>query len=121
MKFKLYKNYGALNSVPVFEAFANGVRACGHEIVEDSEDVAVIWSVLWNGRMAGNQQIYNACVKQNKPVVVIEVGNLKRGLTWRISEGHINGIGTCILNIYSEYISIRIKLLRVNSVQWNKT
>ena len=93
MKFKLYKNFGALNSVPVFDAFSNGVRACGHEIVEDSEDVAVIWSVLWHGRMAGNQQIYNACVKQNKPVVVIEVGNLKRGLTWRISEGHINGIG----------------------------
>jgi hypothetical protein len=93
MKFKLYKNFGALNSVPVFDAFVAGVRACGHEIVEDGEDVAVIWSVLWNGRMAGNQQIYNACVKQNKPVVVIEVGNLKRGQTWRISEAHINGLG----------------------------
>jgi hypothetical protein len=93
MKFKLYKNFGALNSVPVFDAFANGVRVCGHEIVENSEDVAVIWSVLWNGRMAGNQQIYNACIKQNKPIVVIEVGNLKRGQTWRISEAHINGLG----------------------------
>ena len=93
MKFKLYKNFGALNSVPVFDAFANGVRACGHKIVEDSEDVAVIWSVLWHGRMAANQQIYNACVKQNKPVVIIEVGNLKRGQTWRISEAHINGLG----------------------------
>ena len=93
MKFKLYKNFGALNSVPVFDAFANGVRACGHKIVEDSEDVVVIWSVLWYGRMAANQQIYNACVKQNKPVVIIEVGNLKRGQTWRISEAHINGLG----------------------------
>jgi hypothetical protein len=93
MKFKLYKNFGALNSVPVFNAFAAGVRACGHEIVEDNEDVAVIWSVLWNGRMAGNQQIYNTCVKQNKPIGVIEVGNLKRGQTWRISEAHINGLG----------------------------
>ena len=93
MKFKLYRNFGALNSVSIFDAFANGVRACGHEIVENSEDVAVIWSVLWNGRMAGNQQIYNACVKQNKPIVVIEVGNLKRGQTWRISEAHINGLG----------------------------
>jgi hypothetical protein len=93
MKFKLYRNYGALNSPPVFDAFANGVNALGHEIVEDSEDVAVIWSVLWNGRMANNQQIYNASIKQNKPVIVIEVGNLKRGQTWRISEGHINGVG----------------------------
>ena len=93
MKFKLYKNCGALNSVSVFTAFANGVRVCGHEIVENNEDVAVIWSVLWHGRMAGNQQIYNDCVKRNKPVVVIEVGNLKRGQTWRISEAHINGLG----------------------------
>lgn len=93
MKFKLYRNFGALNSVPIFDAFANGVRVLGHEIVEDGEDVAVIWSVLWNGRMAGNQQIYNACIKKNKPVVVIEVGNLKRGQTWRISEAHINGLG----------------------------
>jgi hypothetical protein len=93
MKFKLYRNFGALNSVPVFNAFANGIGASGHEIVDDGEDVAVIWSVLWNGRMAGNQQIYNACIKQNKPVVVIEVGSLKRGQTWRISEGHINGLG----------------------------
>ena len=93
MKFKIYRNFGALNSVPVFDAFATGVRALGHEIVEDGENVAVIWSVLWNGRMAGNQQIYNDCVKQNNPVVVIEVGNLKRGQTWRISEAHINGLG----------------------------
>jgi hypothetical protein len=93
MKFKLYRNYGALNSVPVFDAFANGVISLGHEIVENHEDVAVIWSVLWNGRMAGNQQIYNDCIKQGRTVIIIEVGNLKRGTTWRISEGHINSLG----------------------------
>jgi hypothetical protein len=93
MKFKLYRNFGALNSVPVFDAFANGVISLGHEIVENHEDVAVIWSVLWNGRMAGNQQIYNDCIKQGRPVVIIEVGSLKRGTTWRICEGHINGLG----------------------------
>jgi hypothetical protein len=93
MKFKLYRNFGALNSVPVFDAFVNGVITLGHEIVENHEDVAVIWSVLWNGRMAGNQQIYNDCIKQGQPVIIIEVGNLKRGTTWRISEGHINGLG----------------------------
>jgi hypothetical protein len=93
MKFKLYKNFGALNSVPVFDAFGNGVIALGHEIVENHEDVAVIWSVLWNGRMAGNQQIYNDCIKQGLPVIIIEVGSLKRGTTWRICESHINGLG----------------------------
>lgn len=93
MKFKLYRNFGALNSAPIFDAFANGVNILGHEIVEDNEDVSVIWSVLWHGRMIGNQQIYNNCINQNKPIIVIEVGSLKRGRTWRISEGHINGLG----------------------------
>jgi hypothetical protein len=93
MKFKLYRNYGALNSVPVFDAFANGVIALGHEIVESDEDVAVIWSVLWWGRMQPNQEIYQQCIKLNKPVIIIEVGNLKRGVTWRISCQHINNFG----------------------------
>jgi hypothetical protein len=93
MKFKLYRNFGALNSAPVFDAFADGILSLGHEIVENHEDVSVIWSVLWNGRMAGNQQIYNDCVKQGRAVVIIEVGSLKRGITWRICEGHINGLG----------------------------
>lgn len=93
MKFKLYRNYGALNSPPIFDAFALGVKTLGHEIVDGNEDVAVIWSVLWHGRMASNQQIYNYCIKNNKPIIIIEVGNLKRGETWRICEGHINGLG----------------------------
>ena len=93
MKFKLYRNYGALNSPPVFDAFENGVKALGHEIVEDSEDVAVIWSVLWNGRMLQNHSVYLKCQQNKIPVIIIEVGNLKRGTTWRICCQHINGLG----------------------------
>jgi len=93
MKFKLYRNHGALNSSPVFDAFADGAIATGHEIVQDHEDVAVIWSVLWWGRMQPNQEIYQRCVKFNRPVIIIEVGNLKRGETWRISDQHINNLG----------------------------
>ena len=93
MKFRLYRNYGALNSPPIFDAFASGVKNLGHEIVDNHEDVAVIWSVLWHGRMAANQQIYNHCIENKKPIIVIEVGNLKRGVTWRICEDHINGVG----------------------------
>ena len=93
MKFKLYRNHGALNSSPVFDAFSTGVTATGHEIVQDHEDVAVIWSVLWWGRMQPNQEIYQRCVKSNRPVIIIEVGNLKRGETWRISDQHINNLG----------------------------
>jgi len=93
MKFKLYRNYGALNSPPIFDAFENGVKVLGHEIVENNEDVAVIWSVLWNGRMLQNHSVYLKCQQQNIPVIIIEVGNLKRGTTWRICCQHINGLG----------------------------
>ena len=85
MRFRLYREYGALNSPPVFDAFEKGLRSLGHEIVTRNEDVAVIWSVLWQGRMARNQQVYQS----GKPIVIIEVGNLHRGKTWRISLNHI--------------------------------
>ena len=90
MRFKLYREHGALNSVPVFDAFEQGLRALGHESVRDNEDVVVIWSVLWAGRMKSNRQIYYECKNLNKPIIIIEVGNLKRGETWRISLNHIN-------------------------------
>lgn len=93
MKFRLYREFGALNSPPIFDAFEQGVKNLGHEIVDNFEDVAVIWSVLWNGRMQQNQFVYQQCKNSGKPVVIIEVGNLKRGTTWRICHQHINGLG----------------------------
>ena len=93
MNFKLYRDYGALNSVPIFNAFEQGVKKLGHSIVNNNEDVAVIWSVLWSGRMQSNQLIYNNCRSTNKPIIIIEVGNLFRNKTWRIGLNHINGLG----------------------------
>lgn len=93
MKFRLYRQHGALNSRPIFDAFEKGVKKLGHEIVDHREDVSVIWSVLWQGRMKENQKIFKEAKKNNKPIVIIEVGNLRRGLTWRISVDHINGHG----------------------------
>jgi hypothetical protein len=93
MKLRLYKSFGALNSPPVFAAFEQGAISLGHEIVDDNEDVAVIWSVLWQGRMANNQHVYRKCVLNNTPIVIIEVGNLIRGETWRICQNHINNLG----------------------------
>jgi hypothetical protein len=82
-----------LNSAPVFDAVEQGIQALGHQVVDQHEDVAVIWSVLWAGRMKGNQLVYQQCIQQNKPVVIVEVGNLKRGTTWRLSINHVNGLG----------------------------
>ena len=52
-------------------------------------DAALIWSVLWNGRMSRNQTVWNHYRSKNKPVIVIEVGGLVRDKTWRLS---VNGI-----------------------------
>ncbi len=93
MKFKLYKEHGALNSPPIFSAFEQGLITQGHRIVEKDEDVVVIWSVLFQGRMMHNEKIYNEAKSQGKPVVIIEVGNLIRNSTWRICLDNINGLG----------------------------
>lgn len=91
MKFSLWTDYGAQNSKPVFDSFASGVSATGGSIVynEFDGDVGVIWSVLWNGRMAHNKKVWDYYRSQNKPVIVLEVGGIKRGTTWKVG---INGI-----------------------------
>ena len=93
MRFKIYREHGALNSKPVFDAFSQGIRRHGHTEVAAEEDVAVIWSVLWRGRMKPNQQIYESAIANNKPVIIVEVGNLNRGTTWRVSLNNVNGNG----------------------------
>lgn len=93
MKFRLYREYGALNSVQVFDAFEQGIRSLGHQTTKGNDGIPVIWSVLWQGRMLGNKQIYYNALARQQPVVIIEVGNLKRGLTWRISLNNINKLG----------------------------
>ena len=93
MRFKIYRENGALNSSLVLDAFAAGLTSQGHTIVSSNEDVGVIWSVLWQGRMRPNKAIYESFRRLNKPIIIIEVGNLKRGLTWRICLNHINRLG----------------------------
>jgi hypothetical protein len=93
MRFKIYQENGALNSTPVFAAFSAGLKKLGHSIVDKDEDVGVIWSVLWQGRMQPNKLIYENAIKNNRPIIIIEVGNLKRGVTWRIGLNHINNFG----------------------------
>jgi len=91
MKFNLWRQYGALNSSPVFDAFYAGANALGHDVVVNGSDgIDVIWSVLWNGRMAGNQAIWQRNVQQGKPTIVLEVGGIKRGTTWKVGLNGIN-------------------------------
>ena len=92
MKFSIWKQYGALNSRPIFDAFANGAMALGYDVVwnDPNADVDVIWSVLFNGRMAPNKNVWDRAVAQSKPVVVLEVGGIKRGTTWKVGLNGIN-------------------------------
>lgn len=93
MKFRLYRQFGALNSRPIFDAFEKGIKHLGHQSVDQGEDIAVIWSVLWNGRMANNRNVYFGCLQKKIPVMIIEVGNLLRNQSWRISLDNINAAG----------------------------
>ena len=60
-------------------------------VVENSmdADAALIWSVLWYGKMGANKRVWDHYRAQNKPVIVIEVGGLIRNTTWKLG---INGI-----------------------------
>jgi len=58
-----------------------------------SSDAAIIWSVLWAGRMAPNQEVWNHYRQLNRPVIVIDVGALYRGETWKIALNSITAQG----------------------------
>lgn len=100
MIFCLYTDYGALNSQPVFHAFAKSVVDAGHTVIYNEPyrlmdhynnyDVAVIWSVLWNGRMAQNKTVWEQNRLHNRPVIVLEVGALNRGTMWKVGLNGIN-------------------------------
>jgi len=103
MIFCLYTDYGAQNSQPIFEAFAKSIIDAGHTVIYNEPyrvmdhynnyDVAVIWSVLWNGRMLKNKTIWDQNRLLGRPVIVLEVGGIKRGTTWKVGLNGINRTG----------------------------
>lgn len=95
MQLAYFPNQTALNSRPVMDAFLQGCHTHKISVSENNlnADAAVIWSVLWNGRMAKNESIYHHYRKQNKPVICIDVGALNRGVTWKIAINNINAHG----------------------------
>ena len=93
MNFKLWREHGAQNAGPVFDAFEHSCISNGHTISSNTSyhhtDCHVIWSVLFHGRMARNKDIWANSVRDNKAIIVLEVGGIKRGTTWKVA---INGI-----------------------------
>ena len=84
-----------MNSKPVMGAVLDCLQASGIQTQENSmtSDAAVIWSVLWHGRMMANKQVYDHYRSQGKPVIVIEIGALYRGNTWKIAVNNITSQG----------------------------
>jgi hypothetical protein len=90
-----FPNQCARNGVPVMNAILEYLQASGYTVQPDSmdSDSAIIWSVLWNGRMKPNQEVYEHYRAQGKPVIIIEVGSLYRGITWKIAVNNITADG----------------------------
>jgi len=119
MKFSLWTHYGALNSKPVFDAFKKSVKKLGHKAVENSKDsdVDVIWSVLWNGRMARNHAVWQQARQRNKPVIVLETGGIRRGTTWKVG---LNGINRDAYFAPSGNTDARAKKLGLSLRPWRE-
>lgn len=118
MKLSYFPNNFALNSAPVLRAFLDGIQRLGIHSTENSmdADIAVIWSMLWAGRMRSNEQIWNHYRSQNKPVLILEVGSLRRGITWKLGLNGVNGQG--YFGKSGEGPD-RAKILNITSMPWS--
>ena len=95
MKIAYFPAQTALNSKPVISALLSSLRGAGHVLEENSmtADAVLIWSVLWSGRMAANQAVYQHYRSLGRPVVVADIGTLQRGTTWKVAVNNINAQG----------------------------
>lgn len=119
MRVGIFDQYGALNSAPVFAAIRAGLDQLGikHCSMDSSADVAVIWSMLWAGRMKPNQQIWELYQSTGRPVIVAEVGMLRRGFTWKLG---INGTGLTA-DYGKDLIPDRAKKLGIDAKSWTNS
>jgi hypothetical protein len=118
MKISVFTNSVALAGVDVYRKFIESIQKTD-TIVHNSldADVAVIWSVLWNGRMLPNKLVWDHYRSQDKPVIVVEVGGLIRNKTWRIG---VNGINSHAAFGVAEKID-RSKLLGLKLIPWSNS
>ena len=83
------------NSGPVLAALLESLRHAGIGTEENSmtSDAVIIWSVLWSGRMIKNREIYQHYRSLGRPVIVIDIGSLHRGITWKVAIDNITAEG----------------------------
>ena len=85
----------AQNSGPVMRAMLDSLHAAGIVTQENSwhADAVIIWSVLWAGRMAANQAVWSHYRSLGRPVIIIDVGALYRGETWKVALNSVTATG----------------------------
>ena len=95
MRVAYFPNQCAQNSGPVLQAMLDSLRRCGHAVEQNTwdADAVIIWSVLWSGRMAANQAVWSHYRNLGRPVIVIDIGALYRGETWKIALNSITANG----------------------------
>ena len=121
MKIEIWPEHGPLNSKPIFDAFIESLQNTGEEVFINKSvnaDVAVIWSVLWRGRMEQYKHIWDHYRSQGKPVIVIEVGGLRRNESFKIG---INGINRKADFANQEVDNKRWPLFKHTFKPWNPT
>lgn len=90
MKISHFPNNLPNNASLVYPQVLDALKATDTIVENDMDaDAALIWSVLWYGKMSANKTVWDHYRAQNKPVIVIEVGGLIRNTTWKLG---INGI-----------------------------
>ena len=121
MKIEIWPEFGPQNSKPIFDAFIESLRNAGDEVFINKKvnaDLAVIWSVLWRGRMEKYKSIWDRYRDTGRPVVVLEVGGLKRNSTFKVG---INGINRVADFANQEVGSDRWKKFNINLKPWKKS
>ena len=121
MKIEIWTEYGPQNSKPIFDAFVKSLESAGDTVYLNrsaNADVAVIWSVLWRGRMEQYRKIWNDYRSQGKPVIVLEVGGLRRNESFKIG---INGINRDADFANQQFDNKRWPLFKHTLKPWNPT
>lgn len=95
MRVAYFPNQCAQNSAPVLSALLDSLRSAGHQVEENvmQADAAIIWSVLWSGRMRDNHKVWTHYRHCGKPVIIADIGTLVRGHTWKVALNNITAEG----------------------------
>lgn len=117
MKISVYPSQVPGNGLTLYRNLCDYISKTD-QIVEGASDsdAALIWSVLWNGRMSRNHYVWKHYRSQNKPVIVIEIGGLIRNKTWKLA---INGINRSALFPQVQLDYNRPKKLGIELKSWH--